>query len=312
MTRVLRYSSVSKDFKTSKTLKNIKALSSVSLDVHQGEIVGLVGADGAGKTTLIRLAMGIIEPSEGAVELLGSADRRSAREKAGYVPQRFSLYQDMTVIENIHFFGSLYGAAFHDIEAKAKEILTRTDLWQFKDRLAGALSGGMKQKLALAAGLMHTPQILFLDEPTTGVDPVARREFWSMIYELNRAGITIVVSTPYMDEAELCTRIAFVHKGVILDTGSSSELLARYRHRVFEADTPLREAKGLLTACPSVTEANLFGTSYHVETGSDKDGEAMKKLVSDCLSPLGDIAVREITPSLEDLFVSFAKEMLDE
>lgn len=149
----------------------------------------------------------------------------------------------MSVLENIEFYGSLYGGKRSVVLGRAEKILRRTGLWQFKERYAGRLSGGMKQKLALAAGLLHTPEILFLDEPTTGVDPVSRREFWALLYEYNKEGLTIVVSTPYMDEAELCTRKMFINRGKIVDSGSSRELLSRYRNKLLRLDYNDRRAK---------------------------------------------------------------------
>lgn len=233
----LSYKGVGKKF------KNISALDDIYLEVHRGEIFGFIGPDGAGKTTLIRMAMGITNPDRGECTLLGSTDRRKARKNAGYVPQLFSLYTDMTVNENIALFGSLYGTSREIVLKRAEAILKRTGLWPFRERMVGKLSGGMKQKLALASGLMHTPEILFLDEPTTGVDPVARREFWAMLYELNREGLTIIVSTPYMDEAELCTRKMFINNGKILDVGTSEELLSRFDNKILKLELDERRAK---------------------------------------------------------------------
>ncbi len=195
---VLSYRNVSKNYGA------VKALRNVELEIRRGEIFGFIGPDGAGKTTMMRMALGIVNPDEGACFLLGQLDRRRARVSAGYVPQLFSLYQNMSVMENISLFGSLYGKTAAEVTERAEFILSRVGLWGFRDRFAGRLSGGMKQKLALAIGLLNTPELLLLDEPTTGVDPVARREFWALLYQFNHEGLTIVVSTPYMDEAELC------------------------------------------------------------------------------------------------------------
>ena len=254
----LSYKGVGKKF------KNISALDDIYLEVHRGEIFGFIGPDGAGKTTLIRMAMGITNPDRGECTLLGSTDRRKARKNAGYVPQLFSLYTDMTVNENIALFGSLYGTSREIVLKRAEAILKRTGLWPFRERMVGKLSGGMKQKLALASGLMHTPEILFLDEPTTGVDPVARREFWAMLYELNREGLTIIVSTPYMDEAELCTRKMFINNGKILDVGTSEELLSRFDNKILKLELDERRAKEWILKCVHVRDADLFGSSYHI------------------------------------------------
>ena len=283
----------------------VAALEGIDLEVRRGEIFGFIGPDGAGKTTLIRMAMGITNPDTGECTLLGMKNRRMARVNAGYVPQLFSLYTDMTVNENIALFGSLYGTERETVLKRAEDILKRTGLWPFRDRLVGKLSGGMKQKLALASGLMHTPEILFLDEPTTGVDPVARREFWAMLYELNRQGLTIIVSTPYMDEAELCTRKMFINNGRILDVGTSEELLSRYDKKILRLELDERRAKDWLMKCGHVCDANLFGTNYHIVV--DDAGAAareIRKELDSRYSPVPELF--EITPGLEDLFVAFS------
>ena len=288
-----------------KKFKNVAALDGINLEVYSGEIFGFIGPDGAGKTTLIRIAMGITNPDQGECTLLGNKERRKTRTKAGYVPQLFSLYTDMTVNENIALFGSLYGTSRDMVLKKAENILKRTGLWPFRDRMVGKLSGGMKQKLALASGLMHTPEILFLDEPTTGVDPVARREFWAMLYELNREGLTIIVSTPYMDEAELCTRKMFINNGKILDIGTSEELLSRYEKKILKLDLDERDAKKWLLECAHVSDANLFGISYHIVVDDIQaaDQEIKRELG---LKYSKTPELYEITPSLEDLFVAFS------
>jgi len=295
----LSYSGVAKSF------GRVKALDNVSMEIYRGEIFGFIGPDGAGKTTLIRIAMGITNPDGGECTLLKSNNRRRARVNAGYVPQMFSLYTDMTVNENIALFGSLYGTPKDVVVKRAEAALKRTGLWPFRDRMVGQLSGGMKQKLALASGLMHTPEILFLDEPTTGVDPVARREFWAMLYELNREGLTIIVSTPYMDEAELCTRKMFINMGRILDIGTSEELLGRYDKKILRLDLDERRAKEWLMKCDHVFDANLFGSSYHIVVD---DVEAAERAINKELSVRStDMpSLSEISPSLEDLFVSFS------
>lgn len=298
----LSYKHVSKSFGT------LQALSDVNLDIHTGEIFGFIGPDGAGKTTLIRMAMGILNPDEGSCELFGSEERQKTRIHAGYVPQRFGLYPDLSVLENAQLFGSLYGASHEQTLEIAEIVLTRTGLWPFRDRLASKLSGGMKQKLALATGLLHTPKILFLDEPTTGVDPVARREFWAMLYELNHSeGLTIVVSTPYMDEAELCTRKMFLSQGRILDCGTTEELISHYPYRVFKLEYNNRRAKAKLIASEGVADANMFGSCYHIAASN---AEAAEKSIRKLFEKEGVAypGMDEIPPALEDLFVAFAGE----
>lgn len=296
---VLSYHNVTKSFGAA------RALDGVELDIKRGEIFGFIGPDGAGKTTMMRMAMGIINPDEGECLLLGSTDRRAARVRAGYVPQLFSLYTNMSVMENIRLFGSLYGKPEKAVEERAEFILSRVGLWGFRDRFAGNLSGGMKQKLALAIGLLNTPEILLLDEPTTGVDPVARREFWALLYQFNHEGLTIAVSTPYMDEAELCTRKLFLNGGCILDIGTTGELLSRYPYKIMSLATGSREAGAWLSGRAHILDANMFGSKYHVvtdDTQGARDSAAAAFREHGAEPP----DMREIEPGLEDLFVAFA------
>lgn len=284
-----------------KTFPKVVAVNDVSLTVKQGEIFGLVGPDGAGKTTVIRMLTGIMTPSSGRINVLGSANPEQVKSEIGYVPQKFSLYGDLTVLENIRIMGSLYGEPPDRIAARASEILGFTKLLPFKDRLGDNLSGGMKQKLALAAGLMHKPKIYFLDEPTTGVDPVSRREFWQMLYRLNKEGTTIFVSTPYMDEAELCTRVAFLHNGVITVCDSPQALRQSFPYRIIELGTPAKNIKKALADLP-ILDLNVFGTKYHLVV---EDIAAVSAQVRSVLKE-ADIPItslKEIRPNLEDVFV---------
>jgi len=290
-----------------KNYKTIKAVNNVSLEVNKGEIFGLVGPDGAGKTTIIRMLTGLLSPTSGTLTVLGAANPETVKEHLGYVPQKFSLYGDLTVIENIRVLGALYGQTAEKINVLAGNILSFTKILPFKDRLADNLSGGMKQKLALAAGLMHQPKLLFLDEPTTGVDPVSRREFWHMLFKLNKEGTTIFVSTPYMDEAELCTRIAFMHNGRIVCCDSPQGLRQTYPYKVLELRTSERNIKMHLATCP-ILDINMFGEAYHLVV---KD---VNKAVHQIQSALGEAniaitALEEIEPTLEDVFVALASEV---
>lgn len=302
---VLRYHSVKKSY------GSLEALKGITLDVPAGEIFGIVGPDGAGKTTMIRLAMGIIKPSAGTVTLLDSPKPRGMRASVGYVPQHFSLYANLTVFENIRLYGALYGANPAEVEEHGREMLTKTELWAFRDRYAGNLSGGMKQKLALAVGLIHKPGVLFLDEPTTGVDPLARREFWAMLYEFNAAGVTIVVSTPYMDEAELCRRLVFVSDGRFLKQGTPEEIVRDYDKALLDIDSADARLNDLLATVPGVLSVNLFGTHYHVEVANaGPAAEAIRQTI-DAAGIFGEsgasgVSIEKIEPSLEDLFVSLA------
>lgn len=289
----------------SKTFGTVAAVQNVSLNVQAGEIFGLVGPDGAGKTTIIRMLTGITEPSSGSVCVLGSDNPENIKSELGYVPQKFSLYGDLTVMENIRILGSLYGATNTTIDTLAREILQFTNLLPFKDRLADNLSGGMKQKLALAAGLMHKPKIFFLDEPTTGVDPVSRREFWQMLYRLNKEGTTVFVSTPYMDEAEFCTQVAFMHNGVITACDPPPVLRKSFPYKILELSTPVKTVKQYLNTLP-IIDSNTFGTKHHVIVQDTATAAAQIRTV---LSTAGIpvTSLKEIAPSLEDVFVLLTK-----
>ncbi len=290
-----------------KSFGRVEALKGISLLINKGDIFGLVGPDGAGKTTFIRTVLGLYEADSGQLELLGEKTPEKVKSKIGYVPQLFSLYQDMTVWENLSLFGSLYEISGELFTARANELLAMTWMDAFKDRLAGNLSGGMKQKLALAAGLLHRPDLLILDEPTTGVDPVSRREFWQLLYRLNKEGLTLVVSTPYMDEVELCHRLAFFHQGEIRAVGSPAELLSQYPYKLFALS-----ADGLRTLLPRfkylpAKEFYLYGEEMHIALGKEEE----LALVKDYLAKAGiaGYSLSPIQPTLEDLFsVLSAKE----
>lgn len=283
---------------------NLMAVDNLNLKVEEGTIFGLVGPDGAGKTTTIRMITGIMELSAGSIRLLGSENAESVKERIGYVPQRFSLYGDLTVMENIRVIGALYGADAKQVNKLGTEILAFTNLLPFKDRLADNLSGGMKQKLALAAGLMHKPKVFFLDEPTTGVDPVSRREFWQMLYQLNKEGMTIFVSTPYMDEAELCTQVAFMNQGKLVACDTPERLKAAYPFQLLDLKVEARQIKQLLKMLP-VLDINAFGDHYHLVA---EPGDTVLQAVEDTLKTAGvhKYDICEIPPSLEDIFVYLA------
>lgn len=290
-----------------KKFKQVVAVNNISLEVKPGEIFGLVGPDGAGKTTMIRMLTGIMEATSGSINVLGSADLEQVKSRLGYVPQKFSLCGDLTVMENIWVMGSLYGESNERIDTLASEILGFTKLLPFKDRLADNLSGGMKQKLALAAGLMHKPEIYFLDEPTTGVDPVSRREFWQMLYKLNKEGTTIFVSTPYMDEAEFCTRVAFMHNGVITTCDSPQALRKKYPYKIIELATPAKDIKKVLASLP-ILDINAFGTKYHLVVEDFETAVAeVKEVLGKADIPI--ISLKQIQPNLEDVFVLLSKEV---
>ncbi|WP_027364082.1 ABC transporter ATP-binding protein [Desulfotruncus alcoholivorax] len=294
-----------------KTFGKTVAVDGVSLQVGKGVIFGLVGPDGAGKTTLIRMICGLITPDRGEVSLMGypAAEIEKARKSMGYMPQRFSLYGDLTVMENINFFGSLYKLDRDTINRRAGEILAVTGLLNFKKRFADNLSGGMKQKLALTCSLVTRPGMLVLDEPTYGVDPESRKEFWKILYRLNKEGMTILVSTPYMDEAELCKQVAFINKGKITAIGSPSSLKKDFGFKIFEIRAGTRDPE-IFNGLPVLKDVSFYGDKFHVAV---KDPAAALPAIGEWLAGknVEMMSCKEVEPSMEDVFVSLAeKEVL--
>jgi ABC-2 type transport system ATP-binding protein len=293
------------------------ALAGITLEVPRGEMFALIGPDGAGKTTFFRLVAGVLAPTSGTVT--------RATGTFGLVPQRFGLYQDLSIDENMRLRSDLYSVPRDEADRRAARLLEMVGLSPFRTRLAGALSGGMKQKLALAAALVTEPDLLLLDEPTTGVDPLSRREFWKLLHELNHRGLTIVVSTPYMDEAEYASRIGFLDGGRLVDIGTRAELLSRFDRPLVAVATPDRVgAKAILRRMPEVDDVSLFGTALHVR-GTSGDSAELAHAVRVAFSAAGWASssepssepgsepssepgsgradVRPIPPSLEDVFV---------
>lgn len=274
-----------------------EALRGVSLTIARGELFALLGPDGSGKTTLFRLVAGLIAPTAGAVRVEGM-------RTFGLVPQRFSLYEDLTIDENLHLRARLYDVPDGVAKVRTAELLARVGLDRFRRRMAGALSGGMKQKLALVSALLTQPELLLLDEPTTGVDPVSRREFWILLNQLHHEGLTLVVSTPYMDEAEYASRIAFLDRGRVTAVGTRDEVVWSYPRALVEVRShdrmPLRRQ---LAGLPGVEDVSLFGTRLHVR-GRTSDPQALHREVRDAVgAQVADDDVRVIAPSLEDVFV---------
>jgi ABC-2 type transport system ATP-binding protein len=280
------------------------ALAGLTLDVRRGEMFGLIGPDGAGKTTAIRLMCGLLHPDEGELLVLGLDPVRAHRaltDRVGYLSQRFSLYGDLTIDENIAFFAEVHG--MRDYRARRDQLLAMTQLTPFRGRLADRLSGGMKQKLALACTLVHEPDLILLDEPTTGVDPVSRREFWKLLSEFLANGITIVMSTPYLDEAERCTRVALVHEGRVLAADEPARLRRLIPGRMLEILAGASAAESL-RALPCVHDAQVFGERIHITL--DDDSPACEERFRAALraTPLADVPVRPVQPSLEDVFIA--------
>jgi ABC-2 type transport system ATP-binding protein len=290
----------------SKHFGAVAAVDGVSFQVRPGEIFGLLGPDGAGKTTLFRMLAAVLEPSAGTARVAG-IDVRTGGDRLksgiGYMPQAFSLYGDLTVMENLRFVAEVYGVPREEIAPRLERLLHFSRLDRFTGRLTEHLSGGMRQKLALAATLLHEPDVLLLDEPTTGVDPVSRREFWQILYDLNTQGKTVVVATPYMDEAERCSRVALMHQGRILTVETPAGLRAGFPGTIVEViAAPRRDALAALRAMPAVTQATVFGHALHVVVPDESSGTQ----VIDALRATGVRVeqARPIPPSLEDVFVS--------
>ncbi len=248
--------------------RNVVAVRDVSFSVARGETFGLIGPDGAGKTTLLRLLTGLLRPSAGSARVLGFDVAREAealKPHIGYMPQQFSLYADLSVEENVCFFADLYGVPRAERDARLPRLLGFSRLERFRTRRAGQLSGGMQKKLALACALIHQPALLFLDEPTTGVDPVSRREFWDLLGELNAQGMTLVVCTPYMDEAERCQRVGLMTNGRLIACDTPEALRAALPGEMLELRLePLLAAQPLLQAAPGVWDVQLYGDTLHV------------------------------------------------
>ncbi len=283
------------------------AVGGLDLEVQAGEIFGLVGPDGAGKTTTMRMLTGILPPTAGTATVAGCDVVRDAarlKDHIGYMSQRFGLYPDLSVMENIDFYADIYGVPRRGRAEKIDQLLAFSNLTPFRKRLAGNLSGGMKQKLGLACALIHTPRVLFLDEPTNGVDPVSRRDFWRILYQLVRDGVTLFVSTAYLDEAERCNRLALLHEGRLLGLGTPDEVKRLMPGTLLEVRTsaPRRTALLLRENLRSAT-VGLFGDRVHVATREPAAVESdTRRLVADAGFEL--LSIKPIEPSLEDVFIS--------
>ena len=285
---------------------NLKALDSVSFSVAEGEMFGLIGPDGAGKSTLYKILTTLLRPDSGSASVLGLdvvKDYRKIRTEVGYMPERFSLYPDLTVNENLEFFASLFGVGVKDNYDLIAPIFSQ--LAKFPNRRAGALSGGMKQKLALSCALIHRPKLLLLDEPTTGVDAVSRSEFWDMLATLKEKGITIIVSTSYMDEAQRCERIALIDKGKILDVNTPNALVAGLDENLWNASAtdmyPLLEA---IRTLPGVMNCYTFGATLHEATESDYSPTSA--LTALRAKGIPDAKIYPAKGDIEDLFIKLA------
>lgn len=292
----------------SKSYKNVKALQDISFEVKENELFGLIGPDGAGKTTLFRILTTLLIANEGTATVAGFdviSDYKMIRNSVGYMPGKFSLYQDLTVEENLNFFATIFGTTIEENYDLIKDIYVQ--IKPFKDRRAGKLSGGMKQKLALCCALIHKPKVLFLDEPTTGVDPVSRKEFWDMLKRLQQKGITILVSTPYMDEAALCDRIALIQAGKILEIDTPKAIVKHYSKPIYNV-----RANNMYQLINSLNDYEYnhsvypFGEFVHY---TDKRADFNQKELKMYLETknLTDIEIEKTIATIEDTFMELAK-----
>jgi ABC-2 type transport system ATP-binding protein len=289
----------------------LTAVDRLSLEVEPGEIFGLVGPDGAGKTTTLRLFCGLLDPSEGEVSVAGHDIRRDVdlvKDRIGYMAQRFGLYADLTVEENMRFYGDLFGVAGSAREELTARLLQMTRMAPFRDRAAGKLSGGMKQKLALMCTLLHHPDILFLDEPTNGVDPVSRRDFWAILYQLVKDGMTVLITTAYLDEAERCNRVGLMHGGKLIRCDVPDRLRSHIEEACYAIEAPdLREAQKFFEGRPGVLSVEPAGSALHLflSTAVASPAELQQSFQA---AGLGHAAFNEIVPSLEDVFIALVRQ----
>lgn len=289
------------------------AVDGISLRVHAGEIYALVGPDGAGKTTTMRLLCGAYTADSGSIELAGidlCSQSERAREQIGYLPQRFSLYGELTVLENLRFFAEVRGISSAEWRPRSDEILAFVGLNEFGDRRADALSGGMKQKLGLAAALVHKPRILILDEPTGGVDAVTRQMFWQLLIELLRDGVAVLISTPYMDEASRCSKVGFLSEGKLLLEGSPGEITQRLEGRILALyGGPKHIVEMAADDIPQIEDIRAFGDRWHIRVKRGENGKVIPRLKSR-IKKMGGVVSRIVptSPGLEDVFIELLTE----
>ncbi|WP_116135181.1 ABC transporter ATP-binding protein [Trinickia diaoshuihuensis] len=288
----------------------LHAVRDVTLVVERGEIFGLVGPDGAGKTTLIRMLAGVLHPDAGRILLEGidvAAGPERAKTVLGYMPQRFGLYEDLTVDENAFFYGELFDVPRKRYRERMAQLLDAAGLAPFRRRLAGQLSGGMKQKLGLVCALIHTPKVLLLDEPTTGVDPVSRRDFWAILYRLREQGVTIVMSTAYMDEAQRCSRLALLHAGEVRDCATPEALKRGVRGALLSVSGAApRAIRDVLATAPGVLDVLSMGDRVHVRVDDlSRSAELTARLSA---ATIDQATVETVEPGIEDVFVALVGE----
>ena len=290
----------------------VRAVDGLSFEVHQGEIFGLVGPDGAGKTTTLRILAGVLAPDGGKATVAGcdvGSDPEGAKHELSYMPQRFGLYEDLTVDENIRFYADLFGVKRAQRGARAAELLAAAGLLEFRERLAGKLSGGMKQKLGLICALIHRPRVVLLDEPTNGVDPVSRRDFWGILYSLVSEGVSILTSTSYLDEAERCHRVGLIHQGRMLFCDEPKELKKRFPGVVLALRSPdPPRAKDAARGAPGVRSSVLVGDVVHLFADAGERTAQIRGQLEG--AGVAVDSLEPVSPSIEDLFVSAVESQL--
>jgi ABC-2 type transport system ATP-binding protein len=297
-----------------RAFKGVTAVDGLNLSVRRGEILGLVGPDGAGKTTTIRMLCAIMDPSEGSARVAGFdtvTQSEQIKRRIGYMAQRFNLYGDLSVMENLDFFADVFQVRGRDRRERKERLLQFAQLTEFRKRRAAHLSGGMQKKLALACTLIHQPEIIFLDEPTTGVDPVSRREFWDILTELHLQGITIFISTPYMDEAERCSRVALIYQGQIVVCDEPERIKAQVAGDLVELRlADLRNAEKTLSSLEGVLEIQTYGDLLHVFVD---DFAVREALLVDVLqdADIEVLGLRQVRPRMEETFISLVQRQID-
>ncbi len=286
------------------------AVDRVSFSIRYGEIFGFLGSNGAGKSTTIRMLCGILAPTSGSAHVAGvdvNQDPEKIKRSIGYVSQRFSLYNDLTVEENLHFYGDIYGIPRKEWPARMDEVLKMTGLEPWRNRLAEQLSGGWKQKLALANAIVHRPRILFLDEPTAGIDPISRRSIWELLYQIAGSGVALFVTTHYMEEAERCNQIAFISRGRLLKSGSPEDLKKGLDRKLLDVRCqPLMKASKFFGALDGVIGVTAYGTSLHLNV-SDPESVRKKLIERARQEGISISSVETVGPSLEDVFATIAE-----
>jgi ABC-2 type transport system ATP-binding protein len=293
-----------------KSYGRIEAVNHVNLEIYEGEMFGLVGPDGAGKTTMIRILCGLLNPDSGNIKMFGSdlgKKKKEVQNQIGYLSQKFSLYGDLSIDENVEFFANIHSVK--DFKIRRDELLQFTRLTPFRDRLADKLSGGMKQKLALTCSLIHKPKIIFLDEPTTGVDPVSRRDFWKILSDLQKEGITILMTTPYLDEAERCNRVALMNQGKIIANDKPQKIKSSTRKKVLEIVCDNIQVAYTKLKVNTDIDVQIFGDRINIMADDPQiELEKIKSFLTD--QGILITSNRTITPSLENIFIYLVKETI--